>query len=218
MVYDPKKASGDPNAAISMVADIGLKYGNTKHDGPDKAYRAPPASIRKHVTFSADTEGYVHVERKQNPFTFADDRAGMSVMPASEGTSWDLTMSSYDVRDRAEKASGVYRNDIDGSRSRTGDPDRARGRFFIKFVALILRMHIRNAIEDHDEDVLGTKAKKDLVSGKTVDETVRTLSSLTAVGNTGDWKLTAVSRDVGGDLCVLRARRARKRANDHRLM
>jgi hypothetical protein len=105
-------------------------------------------------------------------------------------------MSSYDVRDRAEKAFGVYRNDIDGSRPRTGDPDRARGRFFIKFIALILRIHIRNAIEDHDEDVLGTKAKKDPVSGKTVDETVRTLSSLTAVGNTGDWKLTAVSRDV----------------------
>ncbi|MGD9706691.1 MAG: hypothetical protein AB7V07_03335 [Candidatus Delongbacteria bacterium] len=124
------------------------------------------------------------------------NRAGMFVMLASEGTSWDLTMSSYDVRDRAEKASGVCKNDIDGSRPRMGDPDRARGRFFIKFVALILRMHIRNAIEDHDEDVLGTKAKKDPVSGKTVDETVRTLSSLTAVGNTGDWKLTAVSRDV----------------------
>lgn len=57
---------------------------------------------------------------------------------------------------------------------------------------------MQNAIGDHDEDILGTKAKKDPVDGKTVDETVRTLSSLTAVGSTGDWKLTAVSRDAGG--------------------
>ena len=124
VVYDPKKASGDPNAAISMVADIELEYGNTKHDDPDKAYRALPASIRKHVTFSVDTEGYVHVERKQNPFTFAGDRAGMFVMLASEGTSWDLMMSSYDARDQAERAFGIYKNDVDGSRPRTGDPDR----------------------------------------------------------------------------------------------
>ena len=42
-----------------------------------------------------------------------------------------------------EKAFDVYKNDLDGSRSRTGNPDRARGRLFIKFVALILRIHSR---------------------------------------------------------------------------
>jgi len=37
------------------------------------------------------------------------NRAGMSVMLASEGTSWDPMTFSYDVRDRAEKAFDVYR-------------------------------------------------------------------------------------------------------------
>jgi transposase len=196
VVYDPKKASDDLNSVISMVAEIELKYENTKHDDPDKVYQALPAFIRKYVTFNADTEGYVHVERKQNSFTLAGNRAGMFVMLASEGTSWDLMMSSYDVRDWVEKAFDIYKNDIDSSRSRTGDPDRARGRFFIKFIALILRIHIQNAIRNHDKDILRTKAKKDSVNGKTVNEIVRTLNSLMAVGNTGDWKLTAVSKNV----------------------
>ena len=47
-----------------------------------------------------------------------------------------MMMSSYDVRDWVEKAFDVYKNDLDGDRSRTGDPDRARGRLFIKFIAL----------------------------------------------------------------------------------
>jgi transposase len=196
VVYDPKKASDDLNAVISMVSDVELRYENTKHDDADKVYQALPAFIRKYVTFSVDAEGFVHVERKQNSFTFADNRAGMFVMLASEGTSWDLMMSSYDVRDWVEKAFDVYKNDIDGSRSRTGDPDRARGRFFIKFIALILRIHIQNAIREHDKDVLRTKSKKDSVNGKTVNEIVRTLNTLMAVGNTGDWKLTAVSKNV----------------------
>ena len=74
----------------------------------------------------------------------------------------------------------MYKNDIDGARSRTSDPDRARDRFFIKFITLI---------RNHDLDVLRTKAKNDSVNGKMVNKVIRTLNAPMAVGS-GDWKLT----------------------------
>ena len=52
-------------------------------------------------------------------------------------------MTSYDVRDWVEKAFDVYKNDFDGKRNRTGNVERARGRFFIKFIALMMRVHSR---------------------------------------------------------------------------
>ncbi|MBR7152738.1 MAG: hypothetical protein IKD00_03215, partial [Candidatus Methanomethylophilaceae archaeon] len=41
-----------------------------------------------------------------------------------------------------------------------------------------------------------TKVKKDSVNGRTVDEILLSLSTVSAVGNTGDWRLTAVSKNV----------------------
>ncbi|MBR7153044.1 MAG: hypothetical protein IKD00_04805, partial [Candidatus Methanomethylophilaceae archaeon] len=85
---------------------------------------------------------------------------------------------------------------LDGGRSRTGNPERARGRLFIKFISLIIRIHIQNVLREHDRVVRETKAKKDSVNGRTVDEILLSLSTVSAVGNTGDWRLTAVSKNV----------------------
>ncbi len=125
----------------------------------------------------------MHIIRGQNAFTFADNRTGMFVMLSSTDVGWERMMSSYDVRDRVEKAFDVYKTDPDGSQSRTGDPDRARGRLFIKFVVLIMHMHIQNVLRDYDSIALRREAKKDSVNGKTVDEMFRTLNTLMAVGN-----------------------------------
>ncbi|MDR1405036.1 MAG: hypothetical protein LBJ20_05675, partial [Candidatus Methanoplasma sp.] len=88
----------------------------------------------------------MHILRRQNSFAFADNRAGMFIMLASEGTSREEMMSSYDVRDWVEKAFDMYKNDLGGGRSRTGDPERARGRLFIKFISLMMRIRIRNIL------------------------------------------------------------------------
>lgn len=55
----------------------------------------------------------------------------MFVMLSSENTTWEQMMSSYDIRDRVEKAFDVYKNDLDGNGTRTGNEERARGRLFI---------------------------------------------------------------------------------------
>jgi transposase len=196
VVFDPKKASDDINNVMEMVEDIELRFEGSKHRYPDKMYAQLSAAVRRYVDYSVDNEGIMHISRKQNAFAFADNRAGTFVMLASEGTSWDEMMSSYDIRDRVEKAFDVYKNDLDGNRSRTGDPDRARGRLFIKFIALIIRTHMRNVLRAHDDSVLSGRRKRDSVNSRTVDDVIKTLSTLMAIGNTGDWRLTAVSKNV----------------------
>jgi len=196
VVYDAKKASDDIDRIMDAVTETELKLNGTRPDDPDKAYGKLPAFIRKYLDHSVDDDGIMHISRKQNAFTFADNRAGMFVMLASEGTTWETAMSSYDVRDWVERAFDVYKNDLDGNRSRTGDPDRARGRLFIKFIALIMRIHIQNVLREHEKNVLKGKVKKDSVSGDTVEEMFRKLNTLMVVGNTGDWRLTAVTKNV----------------------
>ena len=107
-------------------------------------------------------------------------------------------MTSYDVRDWVEKAFDVYKNDLDGGRSRTGNVERARGRLFLKFITLMLRIRIQNILRKYDGDAKKGVAKKDTVCGMTVDGVLLTLNTLFAVGDTGDWRLTAVSKNVRG--------------------
>ena len=105
-------------------------------------------------------------------------------------------MTSYDVRDWVEEAFDVYKTDIDGKRNRTGDVERARGRLFIKFIALMLRIRIQNVLRKHDEEVRSTKAKRDSINGMTVDKILLSLNTVFAIGNTGNWRLTAISKNV----------------------
>ena len=196
VVFDSRKASDDINSMMSMVSEAELRLENSKHRDPDAVYRKLHPHVRRYLDYTVDDDGLMHMVRKQNAFTFADNRAGMFVMLASAGTTWEEMMTSYDVRDWVEKAFDVYKNDLDGGRSRTGNPERARGRLFIRFISLIIRIHIQNVLREHDRVVRETKAKKDSVNGRTVDEILLSLSTVSAVGNTGDWRLTAVSKNV----------------------
>lgn len=196
VVYDPEKASDDINSMMSMVSETELRLENTMHRDPEMVYKKLHPYIRRYLDYSVDDDGYMHIERKQNAFTFADNRAGMFVMLSSSGTTWEEMMTSYDVRDWVEKAFDVYKNDLDGGRSRTGNPERARGRLFIKFLSLMMRIRIQNMLRDHDQEVLQTKSKKDSVNNMSVDELLLSLNTVFAIGNTGDWRLTAVSKNV----------------------
>ena len=196
IVYDPRKASDDINSVMSMVNDVELKLENTKHDDPAMVYAKLPPFVRRFLDYDVDENGMMHMIRKQNAFTFADNRVGMFVMLSSMNTTWEQMMTSYDVRDWVEKAFDVYKNDLDGKRNRTGNVERARGRFFIKFIALMMRIHIQNVLREHDRNTLSTRSKKDSVNGMTVDELLLSLNTVFAIGNTGNWRLTAISKNV----------------------
>ena len=105
-------------------------------------------------------KGVMHLERLQNSFSFVSNWAGMFVMFASEGISWETMISSYDTRGWVEKAFDAYNADTDGSWSRIGDPDRARARFFIKTVALIMRVRIQNVLRDYEKEILSSREER----------------------------------------------------------
>lgn len=196
VVFDPAKAADDLTNMVSTIRETELKLENTRPKDPEYTYRRLHPYIRRYLDYEVDDEGFMHMKRKGKAMTFADNRAGMFVMLSSTGTTWEQMMSAYDVRDWVEKAFDVYKTDLDGNRSRTGNEERARGRLFIKFVALIMRIHIQNVLRKHDEDVLSSKIKKDSVNGMSVDEVILSLNTLMAIGNTGDWRLTAVTKNV----------------------
>jgi len=196
VVYDGYKANNDLQYVMTIVRETELMFENTNLRYPEKTYQSLSPSIRKYLGYYVDKDGTFHLERKQNAFTFADNRAGLFVMLTSTNTTFEQMMTSYDVRDWVEKAFDVYKNDLDGGRARTGNPERARGRLFIKFIALIMRIRIQNILRNHDSEILGSKKKKDSVNGMTVNEVILSLSTLYAIGIPGNWRLTAVSKNV----------------------
>ena len=198
VILDPRKAADDMDNLMSAIEQAELELEGTVRRDPAKEFSKLPAFVRSHLEWSVDDDGIMHVERLQNSFSFDSNRAGMFIMFASEGTSWEEMMSSYDTRDWVEKAFDVYKTDADGSRSRTGDPDRARARFFIKMLALIMRIHIQNTIRDHEKDILSSKRKKDSVCGLTVNGVMRTLGTLMVIVSPGYVRLTPPSKTVRG--------------------
>lgn len=196
VILDPRKAADDMDSLMSAIERAELELEGTVRRDPAKEFSKLPAFVRSHLDWNVDDDGVMHIERLQNSFSFDSNRAGMFVMLASEGTGWEEMMSSYDTRDWVEKAFDVYKTDADGSRSRTGDPDRARARFFIKMLALIMRIHIQNRLRDHEREILSTKRKKDNVCGLTVNGLMRTLGTLMVIVSPGYVRLTPPSKTV----------------------
>ncbi len=189
VVFDARKAADDMDGLMSAVERAEMELEGTVRRDPAKAFSELQASVRSHLTWSVGDGGVMHLERLQNSFSFDSNRAGMFVMFASEGTGWDEMMSSYDTRDWVEKAFDVYKTDTDGSRPRTGDPDRARARFFIKMVALIIRTHIQNVLRDYEKEILSTEKRKDSVCGLTVNGMMKTLGTLIVIVSPGHIRL-----------------------------
>ena len=196
VVYDPRKAADDMDNLMAAIGRAELELEGTVRKDPAKEFSKLPAFVRSHLEWSVDEDGVMHLERLQNSFSFDSNRAGMFIMFASEGTSWETMMSSYDTRDWVEKAFDVYKVDADGSRSRTGDPDRARARFFIKMVALIMRIHIQNVLRDHEKEILSSKRRRDNVCGLTVNGLMRSLGTLMIISSPGYVRLTQPSKTV----------------------
>jgi transposase len=184
VVYDPKKASKDLQFLGSSIAEAEARLDGEHFRFPERQFDKLMPSVRRCLDWNVDDDGVMHVSRKQNAITFADNRTGLFVMLSSEDLDWEGAMSSYDTRNRVEEAFDAYKNDLDAGRMRTGDPERARGRLFIKFVALIMRTHIMNVLKDGESEV------KDM----TVEQMFRSLNTIMAIGSPGDWRLTAVTK------------------------
>ncbi|WP_400232568.1 IS1634 family transposase [Methanomethylophilus alvi] len=99
VILDPRKAADDMDILMSAIEQAELKLEGTIRRDPAKEFSKLPAFVRSHIDWSVDSDGIMHIERLQNSFSFDSNRAGIFIMFASEGTSWEEMMSSYDTRD-----------------------------------------------------------------------------------------------------------------------
>lgn len=88
VVYGPKKAADDIGSMMSAVAEAEAGLEGTRPRDPDKAYRELPAFVGRYLNYTVE-DGVMHLTRRQNAFSFADDRAGTFVMFASADTDWE---------------------------------------------------------------------------------------------------------------------------------
>ena len=120
------------------------------------------------------------IVRKRNAISFAMNREGMFVMFSHGAGSWERMMSDYDCRMYVEQAFDVLKNELDGNRWRTNDPQTARGRLTVKFMALILWFTMMDSIRN----------AKDRLPVQTV---LQTLDTIMAIGDGERWRITEMT-------------------------
>jgi transposase len=193
VVFDPELAAREFQSLGSRLTDAERELGNKRFRDLKGKFDELPADVRRCLEWSV-VDGLMILRRKQNALTFADNRNGLFVMMASPETSWEQMMSAYATRNQVEEGFRAYKSDTGAGRLRTGDEERARGRLFIKFVALMLRVRMVNILRAHEREVMDGRARKDSVSAMTLADALMSLNTLMAIGSTGDWRLTAVTK------------------------
>lgn len=144
--FDSKKRSDDEQELKNALIDKINELDGKRFRDPAKQFADAAGWMSKYLEYEMKDDGTIHVVHKTNAMAFFRNRAGMFIMISSSDIDWETVMTSYDARDNVEKAFDVYKNELDGKRGRTGDPIRARGRFFIKFIALMIRVRMQNII------------------------------------------------------------------------
>jgi len=143
--FDSKKRSDDEQELKSSLMKIINDLDGKKARDPEATFARKAKWASKYLEMSLDEEGKMKIGYKQNAMSFFRNRAGMFVM-LTPTADWNTVMTSYDARNNVEMAFDILKSELDGKRMRTGDPVRARGRFLIKFLALMIRVRMQNII------------------------------------------------------------------------
>ena len=143
--FDSKKRSDDEQELKSSLMKIIKELDGKKVRNPSEVFSKKAKWMMKYLEMTLDDEGKMRISYKQNAMTFFRNRAGMFVMLTPDAD-WDTVMTSYDARNCVEMAFDILKSELDGRRIRTGDPVRARGRFLVKFIALMIRVRMQNVI------------------------------------------------------------------------
>lgn len=179
--YDSLRAAEEEHRLMVEIDEIERKLNGKMLRRPTLAFKEAAGNYEKLLDFSLDDDGAIVVERKRNAIAFAVNRIGTFILLATPGISWEEVMMSYELRRSVEDQFKDYKIDIESDRIRTNDLVNARGQFFIKFVAMILRSKM--------DDVLSSSNIDDVM----VDNALRSLSNLRVVGSSGKWSLTELT-------------------------
>ena len=143
--FDSKKRSDDEQELKKALMAKMKELEGRRFDDPAKSFNREAGWLSKYLEYTVDDEGLMRLSYRNNAMTFFRNRAGMFVM-ITPNMDWDTVMTSYDVRNNVEMAFDIFRSELDGRRGRTGDPVRARGRLFIKFLALMIRVRMQRIV------------------------------------------------------------------------
>jgi len=145
--YDSKKYSDGEQRLKLWLDSIEKQLDGRTFKNPQREFDNVAKDGAKYFDVSYDN-GTIHLKRRQNAISFSDNRAGMFVMLASPEISWEQMMAAYDARRLTEQAFDAQKNGLDGRRFRTGDIRSAKGRFFVKMIALMLTCEISAQIRE----------------------------------------------------------------------
>lgn len=167
--FDSKKRSDDEQELKTALMNIINELNGKKVRKPEEYFQKKAKWMSKYLDMTVK-DGMMRIEYKQNAMSFFRNRAGMFVMLTPDAE-WDVVMTSYDARDNVEKAFDILKTELDGKRMRTGDPVRARGRFLVKFLALMIRVKMQNTISDKGpKDLTVENALLSAATYKIIDE------------------------------------------------
>ena len=170
--FDSKKRSDDEQELKMALAAKIKELEGKKFDNPVKSFIKKAGWTSKYLEYTLDDKGKMHIEYRNNAMTFFRNRAGMFIMLTPK-MDWETSMTAYDTRNNVEMAFDIFKNELDGKRGRTGDPVRARGRLFIKFLALMIRVRMQLTVSESD------------IKGLTVDNMLMSSSTYKIIDDRG---------------------------------
>ncbi len=180
--YDSKKYSDEVQSRELMIDSLEEYARNMDEADPVKAFKNRAGKAAKYFEIKADGRKVV-LERRKNALAFNDNRAGMFIMLCSEDVTWEIMMAAYDARRLTEQAFDTEK--ASDRRLRSGNIVTVKGRYFIQFVAQILRAEIRATLREKDSD-----------SRYTEEGIMATLSTLNVLEYGGQRGLSEITKNV----------------------
>ena len=180
--YDSKKYSDEVQDRELLIDSLQEFARNMDEANPVRAFKKRAGKAARFFDIAADGRKVSLVEKK-NARAFSDNRAGMFVMLCSRDVSWELMMAAYDARRLTEQAFDTEKSS--DRRLRTGNPTTLQGRYFIQFVAQILRAEIRATLREKDCDAKYTE-----------EGLLATLSTMNILEYGGEKGISEVTRNV----------------------
>jgi transposase len=181
---DPRAAALSTSELKSTLNEMIGKLNGTTHRDPQGYLEKKAGAFEKYLDMEYSAETGMVLTLKKKALARSVNRAGSFILLTSPGITWEQAMRCYDTREVVEKAYDVFKTDLDGGRARTSDPDTARGRFFVKTAALMIRVRMENTISSSKHTDI------------TVKNALQTLSTLRAVGGDGEWRLTEATKNI----------------------
>jgi len=148
---------------------------------------------KKYLTIKQISKNNFCLKRKPNKIAARTSRMGYSIILTSGkeifSTNPVCVLDNYRARDKVEKLYDSLKNENGQHRLRTGNNNSVYGRFFLNFIALILRSEL-------DKRMKESKIRNRMTTSKLLDELGKIKSVTTASGKTILLEITKKQREL----------------------